>query len=72
MDGSVKMSEQNYHPSGVIQGDTSKIPDKGSKTGVTDGYGADLGVSAMNKKGGIGGSTGSDGMQQGGLSKNKR
>lgn len=63
-------SEKNYRPTDAMQGDTKKIPDKGSETGVTDSYGADLGVSAFNKKGSI--DAGSDGMQEGGLSKNKR
>ena len=32
-----------YRPNGKLQGDTSPMPNKGTGTGVTDTYGADLG-----------------------------
>ena len=52
-----------YKPSGELQGDTSPMPNKGTGTGVTDTYGADIGLSSTNRIGGIGGSTKSDGME---------
>ena len=52
-----------YHPSGELQGDSSGMPNKGTSTGVTDTYGADIGPSATNREGGIAGSTKSDGME---------
>ena len=36
------------------------LPDKGTGTGVTDSYGADLGQNSTNRIGGIGRSTRSD------------
>jgi hypothetical protein len=66
------MSEQNYRPSGDLQGDTKAMPERGSATGVDDSYGASLDGEATNGLGGISGSTKSDGMQEGGYSKNKR
>jgi len=66
------MSDSNYRPKGDLSGDPKMIPDKGSKTAVTDGYGANLDPTATNREGPISGSTMSDGMQEGGLSKNKR
>lgn len=55
-----------------MQGDSKAMPDRGTGTGVEDSYGASLDGSAINSKGSITGSTKSDGMQEGGLSKNKR
>lgn len=69
------MSEQNYRPDrngDLVEGDAKRMPDKGTGTGVDDSYGADLGQSSTNGMGDISGSTGSDGMQEGGYSKNKR
>lgn len=66
------MSEYNYRPTGKIEGDPKKIPDVGSKTGVTDSYGANLDPDATNREGSITSDTMSDGMIEGGLSKNKR
>jgi len=63
-------TEVNYRPTGVMQGDSKAVPDRGTKTGVTDGYGGDLSEKALNKKGSF--NADSDGMQEGGLSKNKR
>lgn len=40
------------------------LSDAGSKTGVTDTYGADLGQDATNSMGSITGETKSDGMRQ--------
>ena len=65
------MKDSNYRPTGNIEGDPKAIPDKGHRTNVTDDYGADL-EGGRNREGSIAGSTGSDGMQEGGLSKNKR
>jgi len=69
------MSDQNYRPSrngDLVEGDTKSMPNRGTKTGVDDSYGADLDQLSTNGMGGISESTGSDGMQEGGLSKNKR
>lgn len=49
-----------YKPSGVLQGDSSPIPNKGTGTGVTDTYGADIGPSATNRLGSMGSATDSD------------
>ncbi len=52
-----------YRPSGVLQGDTGGMPNKGTETGLNgDTYGADLGQSATNCIGGMRG-TDSDGME---------
>lgn len=51
-----------YMPSGELQGDTKAMPDRGTATGVTDSYGADLGQGADNRMGSITGDTGSDEM----------
>jgi hypothetical protein len=49
-----------YIPSGELQGDSKEMPDRGTSTGVSDTYGADLGQSATNREGSIAGSTKSD------------
>jgi hypothetical protein len=49
-----------YKPSGELQGDNSPMPNKGTGTGVTDTYGADLSANADNRQGSIAGSTKSD------------
>lgn len=53
---------QKYIPSGDLQGDTKPMPDRGTETGVSDTYEADLGQSATNRIGSITGDTKSDGM----------
>lgn len=49
-----------YVPNGELQGDTAPMPDRGTDTGVTDTYGANLGQSADNRLGGIADATKSD------------
>lgn len=55
-------ADGEYTPSGELQGDTRAMPDRGTSTGVTDSYGADLGADATNREGSISSSTQSDGM----------
>jgi hypothetical protein len=50
-----------YCPNGELQGDTKPMPDRGTSTGVTDTYGADIGQDATNTMDRMGGSTKSDG-----------
>lgn len=45
---------------GSLRGDTRSMPDRGTMTGVTDTYGADLGRDSLNRKGSITGATKSD------------
>ena len=55
-----------YKPSGVLQGDTSDMPDKGTGTGVTNTYGASISQSATNRRGSMHGASGDndgDGMR---------
>lgn len=53
-----------YRPNGKLQGDTSPMPSKGTGTGVTDTYGADLGPDSCNCIGeNISRATRSDGME---------
>lgn len=52
------MSECNYKPSGELQGDTKAMPDRGTSTGVTDTYGANL--NGTNRRGGLGNAAKSD------------
>ena len=56
------MSDTNNRPAAnaPLRGDDKAMPDRGTSTGVTDTYGADLSQSAKNRKGRISGSTGSD------------
>ncbi len=54
------MESGMYKPSGELQGDDKPMPNKGTETGVTETYGADLGQNADNRVGAIGGSTKSD------------
>lgn len=61
-------SEYCYKPSGELQGDSKAIPDRGTGTGVTDSYGADLSADATNRLGSIRGMTGSDPGDQIGIS----
>lgn len=52
---------KNYpRPNGQLQGDSKAMPDRGTRTGVTDTYGADVSQSATNKHGGMGSATKSD------------
>lgn len=55
-------SDNEYTPNGQLQGDTSPMPDRGTSTGVSDSYGADLSEDATNSMGSITGATKSDGM----------
>jgi hypothetical protein len=57
------MKNDQYTPSGELQGDSAPMPNKGTDTGVTDTYGADLSQSADNRIGSIAGATKSDGME---------
>lgn len=50
-----------YRPMGELSGDKKPMPDKGTSTGVTDTYGADLSVDATNKHENMGKATRSDG-----------
>jgi hypothetical protein len=56
----VKRNGEQYIPNGELQGDNSPMPNKGTETGVTDTYGADLGQSADNRQGAISHATRSD------------
>lgn len=51
------MSDTNYRPTGNLEGDSKAMPDRGTGTGVTDTYGADLSLTARNRKGSITGAT---------------
>jgi hypothetical protein len=52
-----------YKPNGELQGDTKPMPDRGTTTGVTDTYGADVSQDATNRIGSIRGATRSDGQE---------
>lgn len=54
------MHETNYRPSGELQGDDKPMPDRGTGTNVTDTYGADISLTARNRKGRMGDCTASD------------
>lgn len=54
--------DNEYTPSGELQGDTRPMPDRGTSTGVDDTYGADLSQEATNSQGSIASATKSDGM----------
>ncbi len=56
------MKSGSYHPNGELQGDTKPMPDRGTSTGVTDTYGADIGQDATNSMGRLDG-TKSDGKE---------
>lgn len=56
------MNNDQYTPSGVLQGDDKSMPDRGTSTGVTDTYGADLSQGADNRIVGIRAATQSDAM----------
>ena len=49
------MSDQNYKPSGELQGDTKPMPNRGTSMGFThvgnDTYGFDVSVNAINRMG---------------------
>lgn len=61
MDGKDK---DMYKPSGQLQGDTKPMKECGTRKGVTNTYGADLGVDATNRMGSLGESTNSDGKEK--------
>lgn len=47
--------QDNYIPSGTLQGDDKAMPDRGTSTGMNgDTYGADLSVDATNRIGSVG------------------
>jgi hypothetical protein len=52
-----------YTPSGELQGDTKSMPDRGTRTGVTDTYGCDLSQESCGRMGSMGGAAKSDGME---------
>lgn len=56
------MSDTNNRPNadGSLRGDDKPVPNKGTRTNVTDTYGADLSLTATNRQGGISGATKSD------------
>lgn len=58
--GGTSGTQECYYPSGELQGDAGKLPDRGTETGVTDTYGADLGQNATNRMGSIRGACKSD------------
>jgi hypothetical protein len=59
-DISVTPYHDKHIPSGEVQGDDRELPDRGTSTGVTDTYGADLSVDATNRRGSITNATKSD------------
>jgi len=60
------MSDTNNRPlkDGSLRGDDKAMPDRGTSTGVTDTYGADLSPTAANKHGGISSATKSNPAEQ--------
>jgi hypothetical protein len=58
------VSESNYVPNGMLQGDTKGMPDRGTSTGLTGEDpqldGASIDGEATNRIGSITGATGSD------------
>lgn len=60
------MSDTNNRPNadGSLRGDDKNLPDRGTSSGVTDTYGADLSVGAKNRQGGITGATKSNPVDQ--------
>lgn len=61
-DVTVNGEDGEYTPSGELQGDTRSMPDRGTSSGVSDTYGADLGQDATNREGSITSTSQSDGM----------
>jgi hypothetical protein len=61
-DVTVNGADGEYTPSGELQGDTRSMPDRGTSSGVSDTYGADLGQDATNREGSIKSTSQSDGM----------
>lgn len=53
---------QSYKPNGEVQGDTKAMPDRGTSTGASDTYGADISPDATNRMGGLGNAANSDPM----------
>lgn len=60
------MSDTNSRPvkGGDLRGDDKSLPNRGSGTGVTDSYGADLSPGAKNRMGSITGATKSSPVDQ--------
>lgn len=62
------MKEMNYRPAGELSGEnTGPLPDKGTGTGMPDSAvtgGMSTNSEATNRRGGMGGATGSDAMDQ--------
>lgn len=61
------MSDTNNRPlqDGSLRGDDKGMPNRGTSTGVSDTYGADLSQGAKNRLGGMSGATKSDPVEQG-------
>lgn len=57
---SVPRKGEQYKPSGELQGDTKEMRDRGTGTGVTDTYGADLSGDSINRLGSMRGGAKSD------------
>jgi len=45
------MKYDNMLPTGELMGDDKSLPDRSTRTGVTDTYDADLGADATNRTG---------------------
>lgn len=57
-------NSDKHIPSGMVQGDPKPMPDKGTGTGVTDTYGADISGDSCNCiSENLGKATRSDGME---------
>lgn len=54
------LGDEMYEPTGELQGDDKPMPDRGTSSGVSDTYGADLGQEATNRIGSITSATKSD------------
>lgn len=61
MSKNVPHNGDQYTPRGELSGDDKAIPSRGTDTGVTDTYGADLGGDSTNRIGSIRESSKSDG-----------
>lgn len=58
------MSCDNCKPTGELQGDDGTMPMRGTRTGVSDAYGADIGMDSTNSIGKISRDTKSDPEEQ--------
>jgi hypothetical protein len=63
MKDNVPRNGDQYVPNGKVQGDDNALPNRGTSTGVSDTYGADLSQDATNREGSIRGATRSDGKE---------